>query len=145
MSINAAPLPVTYISFPSAKDPDWERRYPGRSTVEVITLSPFEWFAEWQGTRWMKRGDTYEAFKAEYTERRSKRLVDTISSLDVQITQNCETLLDTEFPELLVRGDTLNLMKTVLSYQHVRDTPSDPYNTDFSYLMIPIMISTRTA
>jgi all-trans-retinol 13,14-reductase len=65
----SAPLPVTYISFPSAKDPDWERRYPGRSTVEIITLAPFEWFAQWDGTRWMKRGDDYLAFKDEFTDR----------------------------------------------------------------------------
>jgi hypothetical protein len=78
--------------------------------------------------------------RAEYNEKRKKRLVDTISSVDVQITQNCETLLDQEFPELLVRGDTLMLMKTVLSYQHVSDTPSDPYDPNQSYLMIPIMM-----
>jgi phytoene dehydrogenase-like protein len=29
-----------YISFPSAKDPDFERRHPDRSTVEVVTLTP---------------------------------------------------------------------------------------------------------
>jgi hypothetical protein len=78
--------------------------------------------------------------RAAYNETRKKRLVDTISSVDVQITQNCETLLDKEFPELLVRGDTLMLMKTVLSYQHVRDTPSDPYDPNQSYLMVPIMM-----
>lgn len=64
-----APLPVAYISFPSAKDPSFTRRYPGRATVEVITLVPMEWFAQWAGTRWMKRGDGYEALKARLTER----------------------------------------------------------------------------
>jgi all-trans-retinol 13,14-reductase len=65
----SAPLPLTYISFPSAKDPDWDNRYPGRSTVEAITLAPYEWFADWEGTRWMKRGDDYLAFKQEFTDR----------------------------------------------------------------------------
>ena len=65
----SAPLPLTYISFPSAKDPDWDNRYPERSTVEAITLSPYEWFAQWEETRWMKRGDDYLAFKQEFTER----------------------------------------------------------------------------
>ncbi|MGB0639070.1 MAG: phytoene desaturase family protein, partial [Myxococcota bacterium] len=69
MEDRSAPLPLTYISFPSAKDPDWENRYPGRSTVEAITLAPYEWFADWEGTRWMKRGDDYLAFKQEFTER----------------------------------------------------------------------------
>jgi all-trans-retinol 13,14-reductase len=65
----SAPLPVTYISFPSAKDPDWERRYPGRSTVEIITLAPYEWFKEWEGTRRMKRGEGYSSLKEEFSQR----------------------------------------------------------------------------
>lgn len=65
----SAPLPLTYISFPSAKDPDWYNRYPGKSTIQAITLAPYEWFAEWEGTRWMKRGDDYLSFKQEFTER----------------------------------------------------------------------------
>ncbi len=64
-----APLPVVYISFPSSKDPTWASRYPGRSTVEVITLADMAWFERWMDTRWMKRGDAYDAFKERLTER----------------------------------------------------------------------------
>src|SRR5690606_6995799 len=39
-------LPMVYISFPSAKDPEWAQNYPGKSTVEVITLGRHEWFAQ---------------------------------------------------------------------------------------------------
>ncbi len=62
-------FPVVYISFPSAKDPDWESRYPGRATIDVITLAPYEWFARWEGTRWHRRGQDYEAFKQRLTDR----------------------------------------------------------------------------
>ncbi len=65
----SAPLPVTYISFPAAKDPSWEERYPDRSTIQIITLAPYDWFAQWEGTRWMRRGDAYDAFKAEFSDR----------------------------------------------------------------------------
>jgi phytoene dehydrogenase-like protein len=58
-----APLPVAYISFPSAKDPDFEQRYPGKATLEVIGFAPYAWFAPWQGERWSKRGEKYEALK----------------------------------------------------------------------------------
>jgi all-trans-retinol 13,14-reductase len=58
-------FPVTYLSFPSAKDPDWERRYPGKSTIDVITLAPYDWFRRWEGTPWRKRGAAYEDYKAE--------------------------------------------------------------------------------
>lgn len=64
-----AALPAMFISFPSAKDPDFERRHPGRATVEVIGFAPFEWFERWQGTRWKKRGEEYEAFKARLAQR----------------------------------------------------------------------------
>jgi all-trans-retinol 13,14-reductase len=64
-----APFPVVYISFPSAKDPDWSRRYPGRSTIDIITLVPYEAFADWEGSRWMKRGDDYNSFKERIAQR----------------------------------------------------------------------------
>ena len=64
-----APLPVAYLSFPSAKDPDFARRYPGRSTIEVIGVAPFAWFARWTDTSWKKRGDDYEALKQRLSER----------------------------------------------------------------------------
>ena len=64
-----APLPVAYLSFPSAKDPDFQRRCPGRATVEVITLAPYEWFQKWEGTKWKKRGADYDAFKDRFKER----------------------------------------------------------------------------
>jgi len=59
----SASPPVVYLSFPSAKDPDFQRRYPGRSTIEAITLAPYEWFKDWENTKWKKRGADYDAFK----------------------------------------------------------------------------------
>jgi len=75
------PLPVTYISFPSAKDPDWEHRYPGKATIEIITLAPYEWFAKWAGKRWKKRGEAYEAFK----EKLSQRLLEQLYKVKPQV------------------------------------------------------------
>ncbi|TVR77963.1 MAG: NAD(P)/FAD-dependent oxidoreductase [Chitinophagaceae bacterium] len=56
-------FPVVYISFPSAKDPDWSNRYPGKSTIDIITLLPYEIFQKWEDTKWMKRGEEYEKLK----------------------------------------------------------------------------------
>ncbi len=64
-----APLPLAYISFPSAKDPDFERRHPGRATVEVITLAPYAWFRKWENEPWKKRGGEYDELKGRLTER----------------------------------------------------------------------------
>lgn len=62
-------FPVVYISFPSAKDPDWSNRYPGKSTIDIITLLPYEIFEEWNGTKWMKRGEQYEGLKEKIAQR----------------------------------------------------------------------------
>lgn len=62
-------FPVVYISFPSAKDPDWSNRYPGKSTIDIITLVPYEIFENWEGTRWMKRGENYDDLKENIAQR----------------------------------------------------------------------------
>ena len=56
-------FPVVYISFPSAKDPDYENRHPGTSTIEIVAPAPYAWFEKWRDATWGKRGDDYEAFK----------------------------------------------------------------------------------
>jgi len=64
-----APLPLAFISFPSAKDPDFGRRHPGKATIEVVGIAPYEWFRQWEDTGWMKRGEEYEALKEELSGR----------------------------------------------------------------------------
>jgi all-trans-retinol 13,14-reductase len=65
----SGPFPAVYISFPSAKDPDFERRHPGRSTIEVIAPAPYEMFEPWAGTTWGQRGEDYESLKDGLAER----------------------------------------------------------------------------
>ena len=64
-----APLPLVYASFPSAKDPSFQERYPGRCTIDLITLCPWDWVAKWQDTKWMKRGADYESLKKSFSDR----------------------------------------------------------------------------
>jgi len=49
------PFPLVYLSFPSAKDPDWSNRYPNKSTIDVITLVPYKTFEKWAGSSWKKK------------------------------------------------------------------------------------------
>ena len=67
-------FPVVYLSFPSAKDPDFERRHPGKATIEIVAPAPYEIFAPWAGKTWGKRGDDYEALKDAYGERLLEQL-----------------------------------------------------------------------
>ena len=69
-----AEFPVVYISFPSAKDPDYLERHPGTSTIEIVAPAPYAWFECWQGTTWGKRGEDYEAFKTALGERLMEHL-----------------------------------------------------------------------
>lgn len=61
--------PVLYCSFPSLKDPEHEPGPEIRHTGEVVTFVPYEVFAPWRDTRWKKRGESYEAFKAALSKR----------------------------------------------------------------------------
>jgi all-trans-retinol 13,14-reductase len=59
------PFPVVFISFPSAKDPGFAERHPGRSTVEVVAPAPYRWFERWADAKWKKRGVDYDALKQD--------------------------------------------------------------------------------
>ena len=82
---NNAPLPVVYVSFPSAKDPDWSNRYPGKSTIDIITLEPYHNYAKWDGSRWMKRGEDYEKQKEKTAQRLLKVLFNQLPHLKGKI------------------------------------------------------------
>ena len=75
------PFPVVFISFPSAKDPDFERRHPGRSTIEIVAPAPYELFEKWAGTTWGQRGDDYEALKNRCGQRLLEHLFEKLPQL----------------------------------------------------------------
>lgn len=70
-----APLPVAYVSFPGAKDPDFTNRYPGKTTIEIIGFAPYERFSKWEDDRWKHRGDEYEAYKERIGDRLLEQLL----------------------------------------------------------------------
>ena len=67
-------FPVVYVSFPAAKDPDFQNRYPGKSTIEIITLSDYAQFKKWESEEWKKRGKEYEDLKERYALRLLEKL-----------------------------------------------------------------------
>jgi len=74
-------IPVVYISFPSVKDSTWEERYPNRTTIQIVTVAPYEWYSQWENTTWKKRGEDYEAQK----EKMSQRLLETLFKYEPQL------------------------------------------------------------
>ena len=83
-------FPLVYLSFPSAKDPDWSNRYPGKSTIDIITLIPYEIFDTWSDSKWMKRGEGYESIKNNIAKRLLKVLYKQLPQLEGKI--NCYEL-----------------------------------------------------
>ena len=81
------PYPVVYISFPSAKDPEWKKLYPDRSTVEVITFVPYEKFQSWESSKWYQRGSEYNDFK----EKLSQDLISVATKYNPAIKNHIET------------------------------------------------------
>ncbi len=75
MSDPSAPFPALFISFPSAKDPLFERKHPGRATLEAVAFAPYAPFAQFENnTTWKHRGPGYEALKSALTERLRREL-----------------------------------------------------------------------
>ncbi len=80
-----AEFPVVYISFPSAKDPDYLKRHPGTATIEIVAPAPYEWFERWQDTTWGKRGEDYDRFKEALGERLMRHLYAKLPALEGKV------------------------------------------------------------
>lgn len=92
------PMPVVYISFPSAKDPSFESRYPGRSTIEIVAPAGYEAFEKWKGTTWGKRGEDYEQLSDHFAQRMLDELYKKLPQLKGKIDYyEVSTPLTTEF------------------------------------------------
>ncbi len=63
------PFPLIFISFPSAKDPEFLAKYPDKSTIEIVVPTRYEWFQRWQDKAWGRRGEDYDALKEACSQR----------------------------------------------------------------------------
>ncbi|NXB05847.1 RETST reductase, partial [Cnemophilus loriae] len=61
-------IPLLFVTSPSCKDPTWEMRHPGKSTLAIVTFSKYEWFEEWKDKQVHKRGDDYEDLKKTFVD-----------------------------------------------------------------------------
>ena len=67
-------FPVLFISFPSAKDPTFAERFPGRSTIEIVAPTHYRMFERWAETTWKRRGAQYDELKQTLTARLREEL-----------------------------------------------------------------------
>jgi all-trans-retinol 13,14-reductase len=61
-------LPLVFLSNESAKDPDYQKRHPGKSTITMVAWTNPQWFSTWSDTKHGNRGQDYEAIKAKMTK-----------------------------------------------------------------------------
>ncbi len=113
MDSEDAEFPVVYVSFPSAKDPDYLNRHPGTATIEIVAPAPYGPFEKWNGTTWGKRGEDYEALKADLSERLLRHLYDKLPQLEGRIDYHeLSTPLSTEWFSAYKHGELYGLDHT---------------------------------
>ena len=59
----AGDVPFLFVGFPSAKDPSYNDRFPGKSACTIVTVAPMKWFTQWEKDQIKKRGQDYQASK----------------------------------------------------------------------------------
>lgn len=60
----AAPAPAMFVSFPSLKDPDHEPGPRSRHTAEIVVMTTWDAFRQWEDSRFGERPESYVASKA---------------------------------------------------------------------------------
>lgn len=110
---DGAPFPVVYISFPSAKDPDYLNRHPGTATIEIVAPAPYGPFSKWKDSTWGKRGEDYEKLKAQLSQRLLAHLYDKLPQLEGTIDYyELSTPLSTEWFSAYKHGELYGLDHT---------------------------------
>lgn len=120
-------FPLIYISFPSAKDPDWENRFPGRATVEIVAPTNSKWFAQWHGSTWNKRGADYEALKEDIAQNLLEVLFKQAPQLrDALDYYELSTPLSTQWFQWNKQGEIYGLEHTVERFEQHHIHPVTP-------------------
>lgn len=123
-----AEFPLLYASFPAAKDPDFQNRYPGRSTIELLTLGDYGQFSAWEQMPWKKRGEAYEALKSRLTEGMLQRFFEIMPQLEGKL-DHCElsTPLSTRHFVNYARGEIYGLAHTPERFANTAISARTPF------------------
>ncbi|XP_076121144.1 all-trans-retinol 13,14-reductase [Alosa pseudoharengus] len=65
---SAKHIPLLFVASPSAKDPTWEERSPGKSTLSLVSFAKYEWFEEWKDCKVTNRGPDYKELKETFIQ-----------------------------------------------------------------------------
>ncbi len=105
--------PLSYISFPSAKDPSWQVRHPGTATIQVIGSFPYNWMKQWEDKQWQKRGEEYELKKEQIKNDLLEKLYKTLPQLrEKVVVSELSTPLSTKHFSSYSNGEIYGLEHT---------------------------------
>jgi all-trans-retinol 13,14-reductase len=120
--------PLAFISFPSSRDPTWEKRFPGISTAIVIGEGKWEWYEQFKEQRPGHREEAYQQAKRRFAERAKAvllrycpQLKDKIEYVDVGTPLSNANYIAAPF------GESYGLAPTrerFLDYEHLRPDTS---------------------
>ena len=106
-------IPLAYISFPSAKDPEWPTTLPNKSTIQVICAASYEWVKQWENTKWQKRGKEYDDFKEHFKNRLLEKVLKVVPQIEGHITvSEISTPLSTKHFSNYQQGEIYGLEHT---------------------------------
>jgi len=118
-------VPLLFISFPSAKDPEWNN-HPGRegkATCAIVTLANWEWFKAWETKPLKKRGDDYTEVKNTIGQR--------------MIEQTCQL-----FPQIRDKIDFVDIGSPVTNKTYLGQPHGEIYGLDHtSERFDPLMVA----
>lgn len=65
---SAKSVPLLFVASPSAKDPIWQQRNPGKSTVSLVSFANYSWFEEWKDAKVTNRAPEYKELKQAFID-----------------------------------------------------------------------------
>lgn len=91
---SARKIPLLFVASPSAKDPTWEERSPGKSTLSLVSFANYKWFEEWKDDKVNNRGAEYKELKQAFID----TCLETVMDIFPKITQDKIEYVDAGTP-----------------------------------------------
>ena len=122
-----APFCGTFMSFPSAKDPEYSQRHPGKQVALVIAVGFYEHVEAYKDNRVRHRGPEYQAIKDKFQQRLLDLFLEKYPDLkdDIELTE-MGTALTNDFYLGNYRGAIYGLAHTPERYQQLCLNPRTP-------------------